>query len=375
MTPSNQTSGLVTVMMPAHNAAAFVSAAIESLFRQTYSDWELVLVDDGSTDGTAEAAERIGDPRIQVFRQPRAGEAAARNRALKHARGEFLAFLDADDQFLADHLDATVGYLRKNPVVGGVYTDGYDVDEQGRCGDRLSGRRRGPFQGDIFEQLVRASDVFGPPLCVVLRTAVVHAHALRFDERIVIGPDWDFTIGYAEFATFGYLDQATCLYRVHPGSISHTAGHETRRASLAQCRRNAIQRTGFERCAQSIRSYAFYDLLVNQLTGFPNLQMEVLGWPQWSSLPSRDRARILRLAAGQSLLQGLDPRTSAAWFDQARRLYPADPRNQLLDRAHRLDPRLCRWLLQVRKGQAQDLMSSKAATRSPRAGQSEGRAR
>jgi hypothetical protein len=139
---------------------------------------------------------------------------------------------------------------------------------------------------------------------------------------------------------------------------------------LAQCRRNAIRRDGFARCALPIRVYAFYDLLVNLLTGFPVLQEEVMGWPQWAGLPPAERARILRLMAGDGLLAGLEPRISGGWFARARRLDPADPRNYVLDFAHRLDPRFCRWLLRLRRGQTPGGTSVAAGPFRPRGGES-----
>jgi hypothetical protein len=220
--------------------------------------------------------------------------------------------------------------------------------------------------------LVRASDVFGPPICVVVRRRPIVEHELTFDTRITIGPDWDFLTRLADVIDFGYIDQATCLYRLHRSSISHTAGDDIRRASLAQCRRNAIGHPGFERCAPAVRLYAFYDLLVNLLAGLPDLQNEAVEWPQWIALPPKGRARILRLMAGQSLLYQLDPRVTSTWYDQARRLHPSDLRNQLLARIHRLDPRLCLWLLRARRGQALGRVSVTAGLGLPRARESDG---
>src|SRR5512145_295142 len=98
-------------MMPAYNAEVYIRQSIDSVLAQTYPNWELVIVDDGSTDRTGEIASEYGDPRIRVFRQENGGEAAARNTALKNIQGEFLAFLDADDLYLPDHLEVSVEYL------------------------------------------------------------------------------------------------------------------------------------------------------------------------------------------------------------------------------------------------------------------------
>ena len=107
--------GCVSVMMPAFNAERFIGRAIGSLRAQTFTDWELIVVDDGSTDATGAIARSAGDPRIRVIRQDNRGEAAARNVALAASTGEYVAFLDADDAFLADHLDRD-GHVTRGPT-------------------------------------------------------------------------------------------------------------------------------------------------------------------------------------------------------------------------------------------------------------------
>ena len=105
----------VSVMMPAYNAAEFLAIAVNSVLAQSYQDWELIIVDDGSTDRTAEIAAGFQDPRVRLIRKENGGEASARNRALEEMEGEYLAFLDSDDLFLPDHLEKTVHYLEEHP--------------------------------------------------------------------------------------------------------------------------------------------------------------------------------------------------------------------------------------------------------------------
>ena len=211
---------LVSIMMPAYNAENYIGQAIESVLAQTYPHWELIVVNDGSSDKTPEIASAFKDPRIRVIHQENSGEAAARNNALTHMSGAWVAYLDADDLFLTHHLAVTMNYLNKNPMMDAVYTDGFHIDSQGNRLKTLSSRRRGPFEGRIYEEVVRASDVFGPPLCTVLRRKIISNHNLEYDKRIVIGPDWDFFVKYTNVAKFGYLDQQTCLYRVHDTNIT-----------------------------------------------------------------------------------------------------------------------------------------------------------
>jgi glycosyltransferase involved in cell wall biosynthesis len=108
------TAPLVSIMMPAYNAEAFIAQAIESVLAQTMTDWELIIVDDGSTDGTPAVTDRYQDPGIRVLRQPNGGESIARNTALQHMRGSLVAFLDADDVFLPSTAMATIATGRAN---------------------------------------------------------------------------------------------------------------------------------------------------------------------------------------------------------------------------------------------------------------------
>ncbi len=349
VTGSEIVTGLVSVMMPAYNAERYIGQAIESVVQQTYPHWELIIVDDGSTDGTAAVVSGWQDERIRLIQQENAGEAAARNTALRHMRGEFVAFLDADDVYLPDHLEATTAFLTNHPQRDGVYTDGYHIDQYGRWLKTLSSRRRGPFEGWLFEELVRASDVFGPPLCLLLRRSLILERRLSYDTRIVIGPDWDFNTRFAEYASFGYLDRQTCLYRVHQSNISIVTQLQKRLASLALCREKAIQSESFSRCSLETRRYVFYELLVELLGDRPERQMEVVQWPQFKEIPPAEQARLFRLMASHSQSGLHNPVLVRQWLQQACRLAPSDWRSTLLYGLHRLSPDLYSRLLSLRR--------------------------
>jgi hypothetical protein len=310
-------------MMPAHNAAAFIEAAIESVLRQTYGAWELIVVDDGSTDGTAEHLAQPRDPRLSVVSQAAQGESVARNTALSHLRGEFVAFLDADDVWQPEHLQVTTEFLQAHPDLGGVYTDGFYNDGDGRRVTTLAERRRGPFAGDLFEPLVRASDVFGPPGCVVLRREPIVRRGLRFDPAIVIGPDWDFLTSFAETERFGHVDRPTLMYRIHETSISRRTPAAARRHSLALCREKTIRRARFSACSQETRVYVFYDLLVELLPGDQARRASLLRTTEFERLPAAEKARLLRLMSAADLRQD-GGRAHRRWLARARSLNPAD---------------------------------------------------
>ena len=113
---------LVSVIMPAYNARPYIEQAIRSVLDQDYAQIELIVVDDGSNDGTPELAEQFGN-RVKVLRQKNAGPAAARNRGFAASQGEFIAFLDADDVWLAGKASMQVRYLQNHSETGLVYGD------------------------------------------------------------------------------------------------------------------------------------------------------------------------------------------------------------------------------------------------------------
>ncbi len=346
--------GLVSVMMPAFNAENYIAEAIESLLRQSYATWELIVVNDGSTDRTAAIVAQFSDERIRLFHQPNQGEAAARNTALDKAEGEYLAYLDADDAYLPHHLEVTVQHLQSHPQTEGVYTDGFYIDGQGNQIQTLASRRRGPFQGRVFAEAVRGSDLFGPPVCVVLRREPVLRYQLRYDTNIVIGPDWDFFVRYAENTSFAYLDQPTCLYRVHQSNITTQIKSDRRALELAKCRLKAIKLTGFGDCPVDVRAQVFYDLLVNLLRTVPPKQAEVLTWAEFTDLPAAQQAWILRIMASKAIARGEQHPYLEEWFRRSLELAPEDWRGRLVASLYRISPRLCRLVLRARAARQVD---------------------
>ncbi len=339
---------LVSVMMPAYNAEQFIGEAIESVLSQTYSNWELIVVDDGSTEGTATIASSYHDPRIKVIHQPNGGESVARNTALDHMQGDYVAFLDADDYYLPHHLKETIKYMLRHNSVDGVYTDGYYCDQDKNPIQTLQSWRRGPFEDRVFEEIVRAPDVFGPPLCVVIRRRIITHYNLRFDPKIIIGPDWDFFIRYSVYALFGYVDRITCVYRLHSTNISSTTDNQRRLLDLATCRFKSIQLDDFKNCSLETRIAVFYDLLVNLLVSFPDRQSVITKSPEFKELPEDDRARLYRLMASKLIVAGEDETWVREWLHHSVVLNPHDIRGKIISLLHNIDPNLCKLVLRIR---------------------------
>src|SRR5687768_9931393 len=121
----------VSVVIPVYNRAKYVGETIESVLSQTYQDFELIVVDDGSTDGSRKVLESFGN-RVTVLEHPNRenrGQSAAINRGLAAARGEFVGMLDSDDLWLPRKLELQVGFLDKHPEIGLVYGNGRAIDQ------------------------------------------------------------------------------------------------------------------------------------------------------------------------------------------------------------------------------------------------------
>jgi glycosyltransferase involved in cell wall biosynthesis len=134
-------SPLVSVVIPVFNGAPFVAKAVASVRAQTVKDVEIIVVDDGSTDGTQAILKRLEQAmEIAWFQQDHGGPARSRNRGIQAACGEYLALLDCDDVWLPDKLDAQLDIMKRRPDVGVVHTDFESVDEQGRMLETIRAR-------------------------------------------------------------------------------------------------------------------------------------------------------------------------------------------------------------------------------------------
>lgn len=291
----------VSVIMPAYNAERFIARAIESVLSQTFPDWELIVVDDGSTDGTAEVLADLTDPRIRMIRQANGGEAVARNRGLDAVTGEYVAFLDADDLYLPNALADMVQYLNTHPEVAVLLSDGYFCDEHGKPLMRLSEHRPGPYTGDILEPLVLSASVISGIICTMSRRTTIERSGVRFDPALVIGPDWDFWIQLARHAQFGYLDRLTCMYRMHQTNITTAAGAQRRRADLVRGRLKVLNADWFPTLSLSTQRTFFYGLLTDLLAADPQGQEEILQTSAFGALSAAAQADLLRRVAGGHL--------------------------------------------------------------------------
>jgi len=203
-------TGSVSVVIPAYNAERFLRDALESALRQTLAPLEILVVDDGSIDGTGRLATSVQG--VRCIRQTNAGVSAARNRGIEEARGKFVALLDADDAWMPEKLAVQLAGLRGDRFAFSARTE-TDADL------RPLRVARGGFQGSLLEGLLFHGNVVGTPSSVVApREALLDAGG--FDPRLSMCADWDMWIRLATRLSGVYSDQPLVLYRVHGGSMS-----------------------------------------------------------------------------------------------------------------------------------------------------------
>lgn len=210
--------GLVSVVMATYKCRPYIGQAIGSVLAQTYTNLELHVIDDGSTDGTAEeVAPFLSDSRVRYHYQANGGQTVAKNAGIRQSRGEFIAFCDADDLWLPHKLALQVPRFARDERVGVVYTRSGRMDAQGvRLPIDESDAPSCP-SGHVTEDLFRTNFVpFG--------TAVIRRRCLDelglFDERYRMGIDWELWLRVSVEYTFEFLDSETYVYRVWPGQMS-----------------------------------------------------------------------------------------------------------------------------------------------------------
>ncbi len=208
----------VSVVMPAYNAGQFIAEAIESVLAQTFGDFELIVVDDGAIDDTCNVVARFSDARVRYFYQENRERSAARNAGIRAARGEYVAFLDADDTWLPEKLARQVAHMDEHPEVGLVYCAAYKVR-----GGRVSSQMKARFRGNVVRPLLTVDNIIaGSASAVMVRRDVLDCVG-GFDEGRIIFEDWDLWLRIAMHYTVDFVSEALACVRVHSGSTQARA--------------------------------------------------------------------------------------------------------------------------------------------------------
>jgi glycosyltransferase involved in cell wall biosynthesis len=224
----------VSVIIPAYNAAAYIADTVNSALAQTYRDLEVIVVDDGSTDGTLKALEPFGD-RVRVHQQPNGGVAKARNTGVGLAQGAYIAFLDADDLWLPHKLEMQLDGSDA-PM---TFTDRFNIGERGELPELQS--LVTPMKGgDIFVDLMREGN-FITNTSVMMRRDLFEKMG-GFYTGLNGTEDWDLWIRIAERHQIGFIAEPLVRYRFHAGGISRNFTKMGRERTMVIARGLALER-------------------------------------------------------------------------------------------------------------------------------------
>ncbi len=205
----------ISVIIPAYNAEKTIQETIESVLEQTLSDFEIIIIDDGSQDATVDIISTFSDFRIKAFSYANAGACVSRNRGFTHSVGEFIAFLDADDLWKPDKLKSQLQALENNPKADVAYSWSDCIDEESKF------LRRGGYSrasGDVYPQLLLLNFLENGSNPLIRRQAITDIGG--FDESLPAGQDWDFYLRLAINRKFVLVPRKQILYRASTGSIS-----------------------------------------------------------------------------------------------------------------------------------------------------------
>lgn len=206
----------VSVIIPTYNRLPMVQEAVESVLAQDFEDFELIVVDDGSTDGTAEVIRKYGGRVRLIEHAHNRGVSAARNTGILHSRGKYIAFLDSDDLWVKGKLRIQVNFLDENPQFLLCYTDEIWI----RKGKRVNPmKKHSKYSGWIFEKCL--------PLCIISPSSAMMRRSLfqkvgLFDEALPVCEDYDFWLRVSVRFPIFFINKKLIIKRGgHPDQLSH----------------------------------------------------------------------------------------------------------------------------------------------------------
>jgi glycosyltransferase involved in cell wall biosynthesis len=211
----------VSVVIPTYNRSKLLKKTLQSVLDQTYRDYEILVVNNSSTDDTKEMIESFEDPRIRVLDIQNQGVIAkSRNLGMRNAQGEYIAFLDDDDLWLPEKLEKQVDYLEKHTEYDLVYAPVWTIDENDVRKEYLE-IKRDPAEGRIFYELVRGNYI--STLTVMMRRPLLSDIGFFSEDPALRSiEDYDYWLRIALKKQIGFIDEPLALYRVHSSGVSKT---------------------------------------------------------------------------------------------------------------------------------------------------------
>jgi len=210
---------LVSVIIPAYNAQQFIAEALDSVFSQTYKNFEVIVINDGSTDGTQKLLERYKNKfgeQLIIINQSNQGQVIAKNNGLKVAKGEFIAFLDSDDKWAPEKLQLQLDLMSKSSNIGLCYTEAILINEKGaKIGYR---QVNDLYKGKCFERLIMRNNITASS--VMIRKECIDKVGF-YDEKLKTCENWDLWLRISRFYELSFIKKPLAYYRIHKGHMSN----------------------------------------------------------------------------------------------------------------------------------------------------------
>jgi glycosyltransferase involved in cell wall biosynthesis len=218
----------VSIIIPTYNREEYIVDAIESLLSQTFRDFEIIVIDDGSTDNTKQVLSKYGD-KIRYIYQVNSERAVARNKGIEASKGEYIAFLDSDDLCMSNRLVEQVNVLDSKPDVGLVYANAIYVDYAKNIVIDKTAYIQRP-SGFIFRYIVLAKDIFSPSQVLVRRSCFNKVG--YFDHSTIPAEDWDMWLRIAKVYKVEHIPRPLVKYRLHSRESIGRQAESTLKAKL-----------------------------------------------------------------------------------------------------------------------------------------------
>ncbi len=203
----------VSVIIPTYNSAEYITEALDSVFAQTYKNYEVIVIDDGSTDNTKDVLKPYMS-RIKYIYKENGGVSSARNVGIKNAEGEYIAFLDSDDIWLPEKLERQIERFNSEPDLGLVYSNCIRFSENGI--EQSSRKVKKYLEGDIFAKILEG---YVLPTSTVIAKKLCFDEVGYFDERFSVSEDYDMWLRISRFFKIGYVKGPLVKYRIRTSSI------------------------------------------------------------------------------------------------------------------------------------------------------------
>ncbi len=285
-------SGLISIIVPLHNAHSYLPTCIESVVDQTYPAWELILIDDGSTDGSGELCDAYAkkDPRIRSIHQENSGVSAARNRGIRAARGSYTCFMDSDDSIDPSMLADMIAAMEKTGadcIASGL---SYDFAETGDSHPYTvrEGLRKLPLSAEEYRELSERR-MLNSHCGKLFKKEILDNYAIRMDESISVLEDGIFVLDYLSHAKSLYcLPTASYHYRQTTAPSLQKRYHPDALAAWVQY---AHKHIAFTEHTDEENTAGVYAMLWRRLRGFLTDVYAASG------LPAKEKYRLLRAFA------------------------------------------------------------------------------